>query len=66
MSTLGEIERAIADLTDDERRRLRQWLDEFEEDAWDGQIEEDVAAGKLDWLAEEGLKEHRAGRTRPL
>ena len=32
---------------------------------WDRKIEEDVAAGRLDELANEALSDLRAGRTRP-
>ena len=35
------------------------------DDAWDREIERDVAAGKLDQLVEDALREHRAGKTRP-
>ena len=36
------------------------------EDAWDRQIADDVAAGKLDAFVEEALADFRAGRTREL
>jgi hypothetical protein len=34
--------------------------------AWDRQFETDVAAGRLDALAEEALADLRAGRTWPI
>lgn len=34
--------------------------------AWDREIEEDIAAGRLDDLADEALGDRRAGLTRPL
>jgi hypothetical protein len=37
-----------------------------EDDAWDRQIAEDVAAGRLDRLAEEALAHLKAGRTREI
>ena len=36
------------------------------DDAWDREIERDAAAGKLDQLAEDALREHRAGKTKPV
>ena len=36
-----------------------------DDDAWDEQISHDVAAGKLDTLAEEARQDLRTGRTTP-
>lgn len=66
MSTVKEIERAVADLSHDDLSQFRAWFAEFDARAWDRQFEEDVAAGRLDALAEEALADFRAGRTRPL
>lgn len=66
MSTIQEIERAVADLSPDELSRFRAWFVEFDARAWDQQIEDDVAAGRLDALADEALADLREGRTRPL
>lgn len=33
---------------------------------WDRQLERDVEAGKLDALADEALREHAAGKTKPF
>jgi hypothetical protein len=66
MSTVEEITNAIAQLPPQEIARIRAWLVEYEERAWDEQIEQDERAGRLDALAERALAEHRAGRTRPL
>jgi hypothetical protein len=65
MSTVQEIERAVTDLSPEELSRFRAWFAEFDAQAWDRQIAEDVAAGRLDALAEEALADLRAGRTRP-
>jgi hypothetical protein len=54
MSTVQEIERAIAKLTDTEKAELRAWM-------WEQDIERDVAAGRLEEPAETALREHRAG-----
>ena len=41
----------------------QEWFEEMWARQWDDQIERDLAAGKLDWLAEEALAEHRAGKS---
>jgi hypothetical protein len=66
MTTLNEIEAAILRLPDDEFRQLSRWLAEVEQSRWDQEFERDAAAGKLDALAEEALREHQAGRTRKV
>ena len=66
MSTVEAITAAIATLPPEEVARVRAWLDEQSEAAWDNQIEQDERAGRLKVLAERALAEHRAGRTRPL
>ena len=62
MSTLQQIEEAVERLSTQERAAFRTWYVEFDADEWDRQLEEDVASGRLDWLAEEARADHRAGR----
>jgi hypothetical protein len=59
MSTVQEIEAAIAKLSDAELADLREWI-------WDREIERDALSGRLDHLAEEALDEHKTGKTRRL
>jgi len=59
MSTVQEIESAIAKLSEEELAEIRGWL-------WDRDIERDAAGGRLDELADEAIREHRAGKTRRL
>lgn len=66
MSTIHEIERAVSDLSPDELSRFRAWFLEFDAQAWDEQLESDVAAGRLAALADEALADLRAGRAQPL
>jgi hypothetical protein len=66
MSTIQEIERAVAELTPEERAEFREWFREFDAVEWDQQFEADVSAGRLDALADEALADLRTGRTRPL
>ncbi len=62
MSTAEEIESAVSGLPAEELRRFRQWFQQFDADSWDKQWEEDVAAGRLDRLADEAIQDFRAGR----
>ena len=48
MSTVAEIKAAISQLTLAERAEVARCLHEWEDDAWDKQIQQDLAAGKLD------------------
>jgi hypothetical protein len=50
MKTRLEIQAAIAQLPEAEVRQLAQWLENYLEDAWDKQMKEDLASGKLDKL----------------
>jgi hypothetical protein len=62
MSTIQEIEDAIRKLPAADLAALRAWFAEFDADAWDRQFERDVAAGRLDRLAEEALHDLHEGR----
>jgi hypothetical protein len=64
--TLQELEKTIADLSPEELAKFREWFQEFEAQNWDRQIEEDVKAGRLDRLAEEAIRQHRAGESTKL
>ena len=66
MSTVQEIERAIQQLSAEELAAFRAWFAEFDARIWDRQLEEDAAAGKLDALAEEALRDLRDGRCTDL
>ncbi len=64
MKTVQEIEQAILDLPAQDLAALRQWFAALDADRWDREIEDDVAAGKLDWLIEESKNLSRE-RERP-
>jgi hypothetical protein len=66
MSSLKEIESAVSQLSADDLTAFRDWFAEFDAAAWDRQIEADVAAGKLDELAQRALKHLREGRCTDL
>jgi hypothetical protein len=62
--SVKEIEQAVAEFNKDQMAEFRAWYEKFDSDAWDRQIEEDVAAGKLDALADAAIADHKAGRTK--
>ena len=66
MSTIQEIETAVARLNASELAAFRDWFAQFDASEWDQQLEEDVAAGRLDKLAEEAIAEFRAGNCTDL
>jgi len=66
MMRLEDIERAIAQLSQEDLAKLRAWFEEFDARVFDEKIERDADAGKLDGLAAEALADHKAGRTSDL
>ena len=62
MSTLQEIEDAIQRLSAEDRAALFARLSELDAAEWDRQLEADVAAGSLDWLADEAREDLKMGR----
>jgi hypothetical protein len=66
MSTVHEIETAVSNLSRQELLAFRNWFSEFDAVAWDKQFEQDVAAGYLDTLADEAIRDLREGRCRDL
>ncbi len=66
MSTVERIEAEILKLSPKELTRLTDWVLALNEQAWDEQIEQDIAVGKLDFLAQEALAELEAANCRTL
>lgn len=62
MRSIEEIEDAIQRLSPAELDAFREWFAEFDAAVWDRQMENDVAAGRLDVLADEAVEDLRAGR----
>jgi hypothetical protein len=62
MGSVREIEDAVVRLSPAELAAFRDWFAQFEAAEWDRQIEADVAAGRLDALADEALADLREGR----
>ena len=66
MTQVDLIEQHIAELDDVSFSKLREWFIEFDQARWDKKLEADSNAGKLDFLIDAALAEHRAGKTRDL
>jgi len=65
MSSVAEIEQAIAKLSTSEFVELEHWLAVERNRKWDRQIEADSASGALDSLLREVEEDVAKGRTRP-
>ena len=64
MQTVSQIKQAILDLPIPEYTEMIEWLYELgerESEEWDRQFEEDVKAGRLDFLKERALEAKRNG-----
>ena len=66
MANIKSIEKAIEALPPAALAQFRRWYAEFDAAAWDRQIEQDAAAGKLDALAGEALADFGCGTAREL
>ncbi len=63
MARLSEIEKAISELSTTDFQKFRQWFFQFDNERWDAKIEKDVADNRLSFLAEEALKDYKAGKS---
>ena len=66
MSTVLEIEAAIAKLPPQEIEAVAHWLAELREEMWDRQIAADAESGKLNSLIQEAKTAYRAGQAAPF
>ena len=66
MSKVEKIEQEVQTLSPAELAQFRAWFLEYDWTEWDRQLERDVQAGRLDDLAEKALRDHAAGKTKPL
>jgi hypothetical protein len=62
VGSVKEIEEAVLRLSGAELAAFRAWFAELDAEAWDRQIESDIAAGRLDSLADEAIADLQAGR----
>ena len=66
MTKVEALEREVRNLAPEELSAFRSWFAEYLAEAWDRQIERDVAGGKLDAFANEALAELARGETTEL
>ena len=64
--SIQELESEVMRLAPSELAAFAAWFEEFVAQAWDKQLEADIAAGKLDHLAKKADKDFEAGRCDPL
>jgi len=62
--SLAEIKSAVRELSPKELAELAAFVSEQDNAAWDEQIEQDAASGKLDFLFQEADNERQAGKLR--
>lgn len=63
---MDEIKEATKNLSREELGAFRKWFWEFDQDAWDKEIKEDVAAGRFDSILREVDKDVHEGRLTDL
>jgi hypothetical protein len=64
MSRVEEIEAAIEELSPEDFLRVVRWFNDRAQSQWDEQMDEDSAAGRLDFLFDEASKEAEEGLLR--
>jgi hypothetical protein len=62
MTTVQAIEAAVELLAPEQRAEFLACFEAFDACEWDRQMEQDLEAGRLDWLAEKALGDLTAGR----
>jgi hypothetical protein len=62
--SLAEIKRAVRQLSPRELAELAAFISEQDNAAWDAQMEQDAASGRLDFLFQEAEHERAAGKLR--
>jgi hypothetical protein len=66
MSTVVEIEKVLQTLPVEDARKIADWLQHYLDEKRDKQIDGDIAAGRLDKLADKAMQDYQAGRVKPL
>jgi hypothetical protein len=66
MSTVAEIEKALQTLPVQDARKVAGWVQRYLDEAWDKQIDREIAAGRLDKLWEQARTDIAADRENPL
>ena len=66
MSKIEQLEQQVQGLSEEELAQFREWFLEFDWAMWDRQLERDVAAGRLDAMADNALRDHVSGKSTPV
>ena len=53
--TLQQLEKTVSELPPDQLSAFREWFHAFDADKWDEQFDRDVAAGRLNQLADKAI-----------
>jgi hypothetical protein len=64
--SIEELESVVSGLPAQDLARFSRWFEEFMADQWDRQIEQDVAAGRLEAALKRADDHYEAGRCTPL
>jgi hypothetical protein len=62
--SLAEIKKAVGQLSPRELAELAAFISKQDNAAWDAQMEQDAASGRLDFLFQEAEHERAAGKLR--
>ena len=66
MTTIPEIQQAIMNLSEADYAELCRWLLDQDWERWEREFEEDVRAGKLDFMAAEALEAKASSELKDL
>ncbi|HEX7192060.1 MAG TPA: hypothetical protein VF381_10880 [Thermoanaerobaculia bacterium] len=66
MTKVEQLERDVQNLSKRELASFRNWFAEYDWEAWDRQLDADVASGKLAKFADEALAELERGEITEL
>lgn len=66
MTRVGKLERQVHKLSRAELAAFRDWFRQYDSDAWDRQIEEDIRGRKLEGIAREAIAEYSAGKAEEI
>ena len=64
--TITQLQQQIAQLPPNELRSFADWFEDYLDAQWDGQIEDDGRAGRLDEAGRRADTDFEAGRCTPL
>jgi hypothetical protein len=66
MNSLEQIEEEVLELSDNDFKKLYNWIVELNHKKWDEQIEKDSSEGLLDNLANQAIADYEKGLSKRL